>query len=45
MPPREQREVLIAYLEMKLQQQDWHGCADAACDLRELEAAHPTLRG
>jgi hypothetical protein len=23
---------------------DWHGVADAAMDLRELEAAHPELK-
>lgn len=31
------RETLIQYLEMKVKEQDWHGVADAAMDLRELE--------
>ncbi len=32
------RETLIAYLTMKVAEQDWHGVADAAMDLRELDA-------
>lgn len=32
------RDVLIAYLKMKADQEDWHGVADAANDLRELDA-------
>ncbi len=36
------REVLIAYLKVKIDAQDWHGVADAACDLRVLEAEHTT---
>lgn len=34
----EQRRILVEYLKMKVEQQDWHGVADAAMDLRELEA-------
>jgi len=34
----DQRSILIAYLRMKVEQSDWHGVADAACDLRVLEA-------
>ena len=30
---------LIAYLRMKITVEDWHGVADAAMDLRELDAA------
>jgi hypothetical protein len=33
----EQKAVLIAYLKLKTDQQDWHAVADAANDLRELE--------
>ena len=33
----EKRDRLIAYLQMKVEAQDWHAVADAACDLRELE--------
>ena len=32
-----QRETLIEYLEMKVSVEDWHGVADAAMDLRELD--------
>jgi hypothetical protein len=29
--------VLVAYLNMKVEQADWHGVSDAANDLRVLE--------
>lgn len=32
------RETLIVYLRLKVEVQDWHGVADAANDLRELDA-------
>lgn len=35
---REHRERLIAYLESCLAREDWHGVADAANDLRVVEA-------
>jgi hypothetical protein len=44
MTPLEQWEALLAYLRMKVEQRDWHGVADAACDMRELEAKHTQLR-
>lgn len=31
-------KVMEAYLRMKLDQRDWHAVADAAMDLREMEA-------
>lgn len=31
------REIMIAYLRMKVAEKDWHAVADAAMDLRELE--------
>lgn len=31
------RIIYINYLQMKLNEQDWHAVADAAMDLRELE--------
>ena len=31
-------EVMIAYLMLKIKQKDWHGVADAAMDIREMEA-------
>lgn len=33
-----QKDLMITYLNMKIKQQDWHGVADAAMDLRDLEA-------
>lgn len=38
MTPSEQRQTMIAYLKLKVEMEDWHGVADAAMDLRELEA-------
>lgn len=35
---REQRASLVAYLRMKTTCEDWHGVADAAMDLREVDA-------
>jgi len=32
------KENLIGYLLQKVEAEDWHGCADAAMDLREVEA-------
>ncbi len=34
----EQRAQLIAYLLSKVKSGDWHACADAAMDLREIDA-------
>ena len=34
-----QRHALVAYLQSKVDAHDWHGVADAAMDLRELDAA------
>lgn len=34
----ENRRQLVAYLTMKMIDEDWHGVADAAMDLRELDA-------
>jgi hypothetical protein len=31
-------EVMVAYLLLKVQQRDWHGVADAANDIRVMEA-------
>lgn len=39
MTHEEKRRILIEYLRMKAESEDWHGVADAACDLRELDAA------
>jgi hypothetical protein len=32
------RERMINYLKLKVEEEDWHGCADACMDLREIEA-------
>lgn len=41
-PDVDPRQVLINYLRMKVDQRDWHAVADAAMDLRELEAQRDT---
>jgi len=33
----DQKATLLAYLNMQVKRQDWHGVADAACDLRVIE--------
>ena len=38
-----QRIVLIGYLQTKVEQRDWHGVADAAMDIREVEAKQTVL--
>jgi hypothetical protein len=32
------KEVMISYLKLKLEEQDWHGVQDAASDLRDIES-------
>lgn len=32
------RETMIAYLNLKVAAEDWHGVSDAANDLREMDA-------
>lgn len=44
MTSREQYDAYLVYLRMKIEQKDWHGVADAAMDLRELEASFPELK-
>lgn len=39
-----EKEVLLTYLSSKVKVQDWHGTADAAMDLREIEAKLQVLR-
>lgn len=36
--PETQREILIDYLQVMIARCDWHGVADVAMDLREMEA-------
>ena len=35
-----QKAVLLEYLQVMIALQDWHGVADVAMDLRELEARY-----
>lgn len=39
-----ERATLREYLDVKAQAEDWHAVADAAMDLRELDARMKTLR-
>lgn len=32
-----QKRVMLEYLKLKMQEEDWHGCQDAASDLRDIE--------
>lgn len=34
----EKIEIMLAYLKLKIENEDWHGVADAAMDIRDLEA-------
>ena len=40
----EQKKALISYMHSKLKSHDWHAVADAAMDLREVEAVLKYLR-
>lgn len=31
------KKTLLEYMKMKMNEQDWHGVADSAMDMRELE--------
>ena len=35
---RVQKEILLEYLQVMIANEDWHGVADLAMDMRELEA-------
>ena len=41
---REQKVHLINYMKSKIATEDWHGVADAAMDLRELEARYEVIQ-
>jgi hypothetical protein len=43
--PEIQRVVLIEYLMVMIALEDWHGVADVAMDLRELDARHDSRLG
>ncbi len=36
-----QRRVFLEYLQVMIAREDWHGVADLAMDMRELEAKKP----
>jgi hypothetical protein len=36
-----QRRVFLEYLQVMIAREDWHGVADLAMDMRELEAKRP----
>lgn len=40
----QRRATLILYLREKASEEDWHGVADAAMDLREVDAKLSVLR-
>lgn len=35
---QKEKQGMIEYLKLKLDQEDWHGVADAAMDIREIVA-------
>ena len=39
-----QRSNLVRYMRDKMTEEDWHGVADAACDLREIDRELSVLR-
>ncbi len=40
-----ERAALITYMLSKVKAEDWHACADAAMDLREIDAKLQVLGG
>ena len=36
--PQTQRQIMLDYLQLMIAREDWHGVADAAMDLREMDA-------
>lgn len=34
---------MLEYLFLKIKEEDWHGCQDAASDLRDIEVELKTL--
>lgn len=41
MSPSKRYEMYKKYLLMKFEEEDWHGVADAAMDIRDLISRHP----
>ncbi len=42
--PEHKKEILVTYMLLKVELEDWHGVADVANDIRELEARYPHLK-
>jgi hypothetical protein len=42
--PDRKKEILVQYMLLKVELEDWHGVADVANDIRELEARFPHLK-
>ncbi len=42
--PEVQRKILTDYLQVMIARCDWHGVADVAMDLREMEAERRTMK-
>jgi len=41
----EKKQTMVDYVKLKLSEEDWHGVADAAMDIREIESSLTILRG
>ena len=41
----DKKETMINYLNLKVKECDWHGVADAAMDIREIDSQLEVLRG
>lgn len=41
---QKEKEILVIYLQAKIRLKDWHGVADAAMDIRDIEAKQSILR-
>lgn len=34
----ERKDMMVKYMKLKMQEEDWHGVADAAMDIRDIES-------
>lgn len=35
---QEKKDIMVNYLKLKLEEEDWHGVQDAGSDLRDIES-------
>lgn len=42
---KEKKQLMIDYLKLKVSEGDWHGVADAAMDIREIDSSLITIEG